>query len=55
MTFESMSRRGLVLAALVVFTPRALRAQQGHEGAPETFSLQAVRGCGLSVVLVIME
>jgi dipeptidyl aminopeptidase/acylaminoacyl peptidase len=42
MTFEFRSRRGLLLAALVAFAPRALAAQQGHESAPASFTLQAV-------------
>ncbi|MFI5280098.1 MAG: S9 family peptidase [Gemmatimonadales bacterium] len=52
MTFGLPSRRGLLLAALVALAPRALPAQQGHEGAAESFTLQAVMSAPFATELV---
>jgi dipeptidyl aminopeptidase/acylaminoacyl peptidase len=52
MTFEFRSRRGLLLGALIAVAPRPLSAQQGHEGASEPFTLQAVMSAPFATELV---
>src|SRR5260221_1912119 len=51
MTYAFRSRRALVLAALVIFAPRALFAQ-GHEGSPGSFTLDAVMSAPHATELV---